>query len=88
MKKTEKKVRNEISEFILRHIGQGDWEGYLGEVFIKILRGGKRMIICCGCYDTIYLSLIVDDEKVEKFKAEQVRKGLTQLRWLLEKLKR
>jgi hypothetical protein len=78
MKRTEKKVRDEISEIILHHKGRGK----IGTVEID---EAKNNIIYCSCYGSIFLSLDRDSKKVM---VRPIGKGLTQLRWLLKQLKR
>ena len=88
MKKTEKKVRDKISEIVINHHPKVGRE-HIGEISIEVYKYGDDLLINCGSfYNTVFVRLIIDSEGiVRRFIVTHFGKGLTQLRWLLKKLK-
>ncbi len=88
MKKTEKKVRDEISRIVINHHPKAGKE-HIGKIFIEVYKYGDDLLIDCGSfYNAVFVRLIIDSENViRRFIVVPVGKGLTQLRWLLKKLK-
>ena len=88
MKKTERKVRDKISEIVINyHPEEGN--GHIGEVWVEVYKYRDYLLIDCALYNTVFVRLIIDNEDVvRRFMVTYVGKGLTQLRLLLEKLKR
>lgn len=90
MKKTEKKVREEISGIVINHHPDPEaGNGHIGEVFIEVYKYRDYLLIDCALYNTVFVRLIIDSEDVvRRFMVTHVGKGLAQLQLLLEKLKR
>ena len=89
MKKTEKKVREEISKFLLAHVNcDWEWKGHIGEVWIESKMIGENTIINCYYSSTQFIRLVVLENKTIQFKVAPVGQGLTQLRWFLEQIKK
>ena len=86
MKRIEKKVRDEISRIIINHHLKTGKKGHIGKVFIEAYKYEDELWIDC-VYNAIFVRLIIDSEDVIR-KVIVGKKGLTQLRQLLEKLKR
>jgi hypothetical protein len=88
MKKTEKKVREEIGKFLLSHVNcDWEWKGHVGEVWVEAKRIVESTIINCSCFSTQFIRLRVSEGKVVQFKAP-IGQGLVQLRWFLDQIKR
>ena len=89
MKRTEKKVRDEISGIIINHHPEVGKER-IGKIFIEVYKYGDDLLIDCGSfYDVVFIRLIIDSEDVvRRFIVAPIGKGLTQLRWLLEQIKK
>ena len=86
MKKTERKVRDEISEIVINHNSK-EGKGHIGKVFVEVYKYGYELWINC-VYNDVSVCLITDSKYVvRRFIVSSIRKGLTKLRWLLEKLK-
>ena len=89
MKKTEKKVREEIGKFLLAHVNcDQEWKRHIGEIWVEVKRIADNTIINCSCLGTQFIWLIVSEGKVVQFKVGPVRHGLTQLRRFLEQIKK
>ena len=89
MKRTEKKVRDEISGTVINH-HTGVGKGHIGEIFIEVYKYRDGLLIDCFLNNTVYVRLIINSEDVVRrfIVAVPVGKELTKLRLLLEKLKR
>ena len=89
MKRTELKVRNEISEYILSKIEcNWEWKGYLGEIWIETERIAENTIINCYYSSIQFICLRISKGSVVQFKVAPVGQGLLQLRWFLEQIKK
>ena len=91
MKKTEKKVREEIGKFFLAHVNfncDWEWKGHIGEVWVEEKRIAENIIVNCSCFSTQFIRLRVSESKIVQFKVAPVGQGLVQLRWLLEQIKK
>ena len=89
MKKTEKKVREEIGKFLLAHVNcDWEWKGHIGEVWVESKMIGENTIINCYYSSIQYIRLVVLENKTIQFKVTPVGQGLVQLRWFLEQIKR
>ena len=89
MKKTEKKVREEIGKFLLAHVNcDWEWKGHIGEVWVESKMIGENTIINCYYSSTQFIRLVVLENKTVQFKVAPVGQDLTQLRWFLEQIKK
>ena len=91
MKLAELKVREEITGILLARVKIRDdyeWKGHIGEIWVESKMIGKNTIINCYYSSTQFIRLVVLENKTIQFKVEPVGQGLTQLRWLLEQIKR
>ena len=89
MKKTEKKVREEIGKFLLAHVNcDWEWKGHIGEVWVESKMIGENTIINCYYSSTQFIRLVVSEDRAIQFKVAPVGQGLTQLRWFLEQIKK
>lgn len=92
MKRTEKKVREEIGKFFLAHVNcYREWKGHIGEVQVKEKRIAENIIVNCSCFSfsaQFIIRLRISEGKIVQFKVAPVGQGLTQLRWFLEQIKK
>ena len=89
MKKTEKKVREEIGKFLLAHVNcDWEWKGHIGEIWVESKMIGEKTIINCYYSSTQFIRLVVSEDRAIQFKVAPVGQGLVQLRWFLEQIKK
>ena len=91
MKLAELKVREEITGILLARVKIRDdyeWKGHIGEIWVEAKRIAENTIINCSCFSTQFIRLRVSEDKIVQFKVASVGQGLTQLRWLLEQIKK
>jgi hypothetical protein len=89
MKRAELKVRNEISGYILLKAEcDREWKGYLGEIWIETERIAENTIINCYYSGIHYGRLRISEGLIIQFKVAPVGRGLLQLRWFLEQIKK
>ena len=82
-------MRDKISEIVINHHPKVGRE-HIGEISIEVYKYRRDgLLIDCGSfYNTVFVHLIIDSEGiVRRFIVTHFGKGLTQLRWLLKKLK-
>lgn len=84
MKKTERKVRDKISEIVINYRPKAG-KGHIGKVFVEVFKYGDELWIDC-VYSAVFVRLVIDSEDVVR-RIIIGKKGLTRLRWLLKKLK-
>ena len=91
MKLAEFRVREEITGILLASVkirNDNEWKGHIGEIWVESKMIGEKTIINCYYSSIQYIRLVVSEDKIVQFKASPVGQGLTQLRWLLEQIKK
>jgi hypothetical protein len=91
MKLAELRVREEITGILLARVKIKDdyeWKGHIGEIWVESKMIGEKTIINCYYSSIQFIRLVVLENKTIQFKVAPVGQGLTQLRWLLEQIKK
>ena len=88
MKLAELRVREEITEILLARVWNKEWKDYIGKIWVESEMIGKNTIINCYYRSIQFIRLVVSEDRAVQFKVASIGKGLTQLRWLLEKIKK
>ena len=90
MKLAELRVREEITGILLARVwnNENEWKGHIGEIWVESKMIGENTIINCYYSSTQFIRLVVLENKTIKFKVAPVGRGLTQLRWFLEQIKK
>ena len=88
MKLAELRVRVEITEILLAHVWNKEWKDYIGKIWVESEMIGKNTIINCYYSSIQFIRLVVSEDGTVQFKVASIGKGLIQLRWLLEKIKK